>query len=597
MSTLVALWRLLRPAQRRRLMLLQGVSLAMALSTVVGMAAIMPFFAVLADPALLERSSALAWIQQAAGIREPREFLIALGCGFIVLLVLSNAINLAGTLAMSRFAYQAGDSFRIALFDEYLRRDYLFHARTGSARLASHVLYESDRVTGLLQSAFVLLTNLVTIVLIVASIAFVNLLVSSLMLLFFVACYALIYGVARHRLLDNGLAQTQAGAERVAVVEQGFGAIKDLLVSHRQSAFTRRFAEACSAISSVAANTQLIGQFPRHLLETVAGVGLVAAALLMSARSGGLGPWLAELTFIGFASYRLLPGVQQSYFAIVTIRAHRFAFDHIADDLAAALAVDTRHERAADQAWRGRPALALELLDVSFRYSKAEKPAAERVSLHVPAGAAIGFIGANGSGKTTVADLILGLLRPESGRIEVDGVALDEHNLPGWQATLGYVPQQVFLLDATVRENIAFGIRPEAVDDTRLRDAARLSGAQEFIDGLAQGFDERLGEHGARLSGGQRQLIGIARALYRDPSLLVLDEATSSLDPDAEQAVVAAVLRLRGTRTIIVIAHRPATVCACDRIHEFADGRIVASGSVEELRRKSVAFRTLAGVA
>jgi HlyD family secretion protein len=597
MSPLVSLWRLLRPAQRRRLAFLQVVSLAMALSTVVGMAAIMPFFAVLADPSLLERNASLTWLQQAAGIHQPREFLIALGCGFIALLVVSNVVNLAGSLAMNRFAYQAGDAFRVALFGEYLRRDYLFHARAGSARLAGNVLYESDRVTGLLQSTFVLLTNLVMIVLIVASIAVVNLLVSSLMLLFFVASYALVYGIARRPLLDNGRAQTQAGADRVAVVEQGLGAIKDLLVSHGQHTFERRFAAACDTISGVSARTQLIGQFPRYLLETVAGVSLIAAALLMSARSGGIGPWLAELTFIGFASYRLLPAVQQSYFAIVTIRANRPAFDHIAGDLAAALATAAPQEKAGDSSWRARPARALELFDVSFRYPLAQRRAADAVSLQVPAGAAIGFIGANGSGKTTVADLILGLLRPESGRIEVDGIALDEHNLPGWQTALGYVPQQVFLLDATVRENIAFGVRPEVVDDARLREAARLAGAQEFIDRLAHGFDERLGDRGARLSGGQRQLIGIARALYRNPSLLVLDEATSSLDPDAEQAVVAAVVRLRGTRTIIVIAHRPATVCACDCIHEFVDGRIVASGSVEELRRKSVAFRALAGVA
>jgi hypothetical protein len=263
---------------------LQAVAIAMALSTVVGLAAVMPFFAVLGDPTLIERDAALHWLQQRLGSVGEREFLVALGCGFIGLLLVGSIINLFGSLAMSRFAYRIGDCFRIALFNEYLNRDFLFHARSGAAQLSSNVLYQSDRVTGMLQSGFVLITSVVMIVFIVLSMAIVDPVVSLTVLLVFGAGYSLVYRIARRRLLDGGRVQTQAGTERVAAVEQGFAGIKDLLVTQGQPVFASRFAAACETISRAASSTQMIGQFPRYLLECIAGTGLIVAALLLSAR-------------------------------------------------------------------------------------------------------------------------------------------------------------------------------------------------------------------------------------------------------------------------------------------------------------------------
>jgi len=476
---------------------------------------------------------------------------------------------------MSRFAYRIGDCFRIALFSEYLNRDFLFHARSGAAQLSSNVLYQSDRVTGMLQSGFVLITSVVVIVFIVLSMAIVDPVVSLTVLVLFGAGYLLVYRIARRRLLDSGRIQTQAGTERVAAVEQGFAAIKDLLVTQGQADFAGRFAGACEKISRAASSTQVIGQFPRYLLECIAGTGLIAAALLLSAR-GPSGTWLAELTFIGFAGYRLLPAIQQAYFSIVTLRANRAAFEHICADLGAALARPLAVPPT-DPQWSGRPRTGVELVDVKFRYEEGAPLAVDGVSLRIAAGSVVAFTGANGAGKTTTADLLLGILSPESGRIEIDGEPLTANNRQAWQLSLAYVPQQIYLLDASVRDNIALGVAAEMVDQARLEEAARAAGAMEFIDRLARRFDEQLGNRGVRLSGGQRQRLGIARALYRNPSLLVLDEATSSLDEDSVQAVVAALLRLRGRCTVVVIAHHDAVIAACEMAHQFEGGRIVAS--------------------
>lgn len=573
MSALPKIWRLLTPRERRRCIALQLLSLLMALATVAGIAAVMPFFAVLGDPSLIERNATLRWLRDRFALADWHDITVLLGGGFIVMLVLGSLINLTGTVAMSRFAYRVGDRLRLRLFSEYLDRDYLFHARSASAVLASRVLYQSDRVTGLMQSGFTFVSNLLMIVLIVGAIALVDARVAAAGLLVFGVSYALVYAAARRRLIANGRAQTQAGAARVAAVDQALAGIKEVLVSQAQGLFTRQFAAANAAISRAASSTNVIGLAPRYLLECLAGITLIAAALILGGRAA-TAAWLGELTFIAVAGYRLLPAIQQCYFGFVTVRANQNALDEVAGELHAAGAGVAA---AATIPAGPLPPTAVELIDVCFKYGHATPRVVDGVSLRIAAGSVVAFVGPNGSGKTTTADLLLGLLTPDSGRIEIDGEPLTRANRVAWQRCAAYVPQQVFILDASVRENIALGVAPASIDEGRLLEAARGAGAHEFIERLPGRYAERLGSRGARLSGGQRQLIGLARALYRAPSFLVLDEATSSLDEQAEQGVAALLRRLRGSCTVIVITHHAAIFAACDLRYEFREGRVVSS--------------------
>jgi HlyD family secretion protein len=289
---------------------------------------------------------------------------------------------------------------------------------------------------------------------------------------------------------------------------------------------------------------------------------------------------VGQLTFVGLAAYRLLPALQQAFTAIVNIRTDRAAFSSVEMDLdRPAAGRNGSHAVTLDHAWHGRPRREVRLCEVSFRYSPERPPVLSDVSLVIPVGAIVGFKGANGSGKTTLLDLVSGLLLPQSGHIEVDGIRLRGTNCRSWQSSIAYVPQHVFLLEATLAENIAFGVPPGQIDRNRLQTAVRLACLTECVAGFPAGFNERLGQAGRGLSGGERQRVAIARALYRDASMLLFDEATSSLDSTSESDIGEMLRSLRVNRTILIVAHRAGALRHCDIVYELAAGKIAGQHS------------------
>jgi ATP-binding cassette, subfamily B, bacterial PglK len=579
MSILRALWKLLDSRQRRHLLALQLLSVVMALSTVGGVAAVLPFFAALSDPDTI-RHNAVAWaVLQKLNVGET-SIVPALGAVFAASVLLANAINLFGLLAINRFSVRVGESLYARLFAEYLRRGYEFHARRGSSVLAGKV-QESARVTsGIVQYALVLVASLVTIASIVAAVVSVDPVVAVAAMTGLGASYAMLYAVARKRLWRNGASEHGLRTERMRTVSEGFGAIKDVTLLGAQDFFSARFAQQSRRISSASASTFAISQTPKYVLECVTVMCLVAVALYLRSRVAATGPWVGQLTFVGLAAYRLLPALQQAFTAIVNIRTDRAAFASVEIDLDRPRAGrDAPHAVVSDHPWHGRPHHEVRLCEVSFRYSPEHPPVLRDVSLVIPAGAIVGFKGANGSGKTTLLDVVSGLLEPQSGHIEVDGMRLQSGNHRSWRSSIAYVPQHVFLLEATLAENIAFGVPLAQIDRNRLQTAARLACLTDCIAGFPAGFDERLGQTGRGLSGGERQRVAIARALYRDASMLLLDEATSSLDSASESEIGEMLQSLRINRTVLIVAHRAAALRHCDIVYELAAGKIVGQHS------------------
>jgi ATP-binding cassette, subfamily B, bacterial PglK len=579
MSALLSLWRLLNQPQRRQLAGLQLLSIIMGLSTVGGIAAVLPFFTALADPAAVRESKALHWLFPRGLLVDDGTLLIALGAAFCVIVLLANAINLFGFMAINRFAFQVGEIFHVRLFEAYMLRDYEFHTRNNSSELATRVLYETARVTSGVQQGLILITNLVTICCIAGSMLLVNPLAAVGAIVGLGATYAAIYTLARGRLLRNGEVESRAHAARTLTVNESFGAIREITLLQARESFVQRFAEQCRMISRTAADTLAIAQSPRYVLECVTVISLVAIALYLHRHTAAAGPWIAQLSFVGFAAYRLLPALQQSFAAVVRIRTDRPALLSIEMDLRRSLRAASLPAPASERTWRGKPRGEIRLCEVSYRYAPDRPDAVSGASLVIPAGALVGFAGPNGSGKTTLVDLICGLLAPHAGHIEVDGTRRERASYRAWQSTIAYVPQQVFLFDSTLAENIACGIPAASIDYRRVEEAVRLARLTDCVASLPGGYEEVIGERGCRLSGGQRQRLAIARALYRDASLLILDEATSSLDSTAESEIVETLHALRSERTIVVVAHRAGALRLCDLVFELRNGKVVASTS------------------
>ena len=601
MSLFAELWSILTPKQRRDILTMQIVSIVMAFSTITGIAAIAPFFAVLGQPQLIDSNSLLHWAYVHGDFSDRRGFVVALGFAFIAVMLIANLINVLGSLAMSRLAVRIGNELQSTLFGEYLSRPYTFHTRTNGTMLLNNILYEAAKVAhGIVRNGFLLVTNLVTASFIILSILLLKPVIALAMIAGLAGGYGLIYLVLRNRLLQLGETHSRFAIEEAQILQESFGAIKEIILLHAQNFFRGRFERASQSASRAAAYSQAVAQNFRQLMECVAAVGLVGLALVLGGRENGVGSWLGQLTFLAFAAYRLLPILQQVFAASVNIRADRAGLALIAQDLrrarTASHTIALTNSARTDRAWELRPQREIRLEDVSFRYAPDQPWALRGVSLRIPARGAVGIVGVNGSGKTTLVDVIVGLLVPSEGRVEVDGSALDEANRAAWQSQIAYVPQNVFLLDASIAENIALGIPAADIDRHRLLEAIRLAQLDELIETLPAGCDHRVGERGVQLSGGQRQRIGIARALYRSATVLVLDEATNALDGLTEQELMSTLGCLRGRYTTILIAHRMTTVRSCDIIFELENGTITNSGTYDGLLKSSAVFRQMTGV-
>jgi len=594
------IWSILTPAQRRQVLAAQAISLAMAISTVTGIAAITPFFSVLGNPRFIGQKRWLHWLYVHGGFTTEHTFVVSLGILFVGMVVFANVINAVGALAMNRLALHIGHQLQTALFDDYLTRPYLFHTGTNSSTLFNNVVYEVGRINnGILQNAFVLITSIATGSLIILSVLILNPAISVVLLLGLAAGYLAIYLSVRRRLLHLGQAHSRAWSDRARIVIESFGAIREILLLQSRSLFSDGFDRATRGVSETTADIFAVGQIPKHVMECTAVSVLVGVALLTDAQGDGMGSSLGELTFVAFAAYRLLPILQQVFAATVRIRADRGAFDLIAPDLRRTRAVRSnaianRVGCLPDSWWQQCPREEIRFKNVSFQYAPERRWALEGVDLRIAARSMVGFVGANGSGKTTLMDLLAGLLLPTKGELLIDGVALNADRAR-WHARIAYVPQNIFLLDSSIAENIAFGIMPNAIDWRRMVQAARLAQLEDFIASLPDGYEHRVGERGIRLSGGQRQRIGIARALYREASVLLMDEATTALDGLTEAELMSALGGLRGRCTIVLIAQRMNAVRSCDVIYQLDNGRITGSGSHDELSRKSERFERMLG--
>ncbi len=583
------------PAERKRAGVLMAMMLVMALLDMLGVASILPFIAVLANPALVETNPILSWSYQASakvGVASVEQFLFLLGFLVFVLLVFSLTFKALTTYAQTRFALMREYSIGKRLVEGYLHQPYSWFLNRHSADLGKTILSEVQTVmyNGILPLMALLAQSAVAIALLGLLLLVDPLLAVSVGLVLGIA-YGGILVLMSGWLNTLGQARIQANQERYTVVSEAFGAAKEVKAGGLESVFIDRFAKPAETYAKGQATAQVIAQVPRFALEAIAFGGMLMVILYLMAQSGSFAAALPIIALYAFAGYRLMPALQQIYGAVTQLKFAGPALNALHTDLMGLNPVEPYANVSESLPLNN----CIELINIVYQYPNANAPALNGIIVSIPARSTVGLVGSTGSGKTTTVDLILGLLEPQEGTLCIDGQVINARNRRQWQKSIGYVPQHIYLADDTVKANIAFGLAQEMVSQEAVERAAKIANLHDFvIQNMPQGYGTMVGERGVRLSGGQRQRIGIARALYHNPRVLVLDEATSALDNLTEQAVMEAVHNLSHSITIILIAHRLTTVRECDQIFLLEKGKVKAKGTFKELVDKSDQFRAMA---
>ena len=593
---------LLDPAERRAFWGVTALSVLAGVANLVGVASVIPFLAVLASPEAAARAGRLGEALQALGLVDAAGSGAAQGAALVWLGALVGlcylaavAVRIATIFVLRRFAAMRSHTIGLKVMARYLRQPYAWFLNRHSSDLVKTTLVEVDQmVQGVLTQALELIANLCLALAMLILMVWVSPAAAAIMFALVGGGYALIWLTLRPRIREAGAIRFETMSQRFRLAMEGMSGIKEVKTLGLEEAMLRRMARPSLRGARALASEVVLTQAPRHLLEGVAVMAMIAVVLTLAATAdpaaGGYAQILPTAGVYALAGARLAPAMQAIYAGLSSIRLRRQALDAIHAELTA----------PGPEALEATPSpplsRSLALRGVRFAYAGAERPALDGLDLEVAAGTRVGIVGGTGAGKTTAMDLILGLLAPDAGEILVDGRPLrDARDRRGWRRTLGYVPQQIFLTDASIAENIAFGAPEDEIDRAAVERAARQAALHDFVTGeLPRGYDTPVGDRGVRLSGGQRQRVGIARALYRDPSLQILDEATSALDTLTERQVMEGIEAAGRGRTVIMVAHRLTTVRGCDEIFLLQDGRVAARGDFETLLGLSPAFREMA---
>jgi HlyD family secretion protein len=589
---------LLTSKQKKKLYLLQVLVILMSFTELVSLISIGPFMAIVGDTTILDRPGILSSLKEIAGIQEVDSFLIFLALLIVFVLFISSTLSMYTIWRLSMYAAEVGAELSSRLYNFYIYKPWLFHAQSNSTQLTNKIAQECERVSsGIITPLMQMNAKIVLVIFMSVAICIYSPLIAMLAISLFCLAYFLMFKTVRERFARNGLVISSEQALRFKYMGEGFGGIKDLLLYGRQQNINNDFLNASKNFANAKGMTQTLSQIPRYAIEFLAFSGvLLLMAYLIKRYDGSLGTILPFLSIFVLAGLKLLPAFQQIYFALSQVRANLSAFNNIKQDLQFSIDSKISLQSNAQEDFLTKPIKfneSITLKEVNFFFPSVEKLALENINLKISKNKLIGIVGSSGSGKSTLIDILMGLIPQSSGKIFIDDTQLDNQNIRTWQDKLGFVSQSIFLSDSSIRENIAFGISPNKIDEDKIIHACKLAHLNNLIDQLEDGLGTNVGERGIQLSGGQRQRIGIARALYNDADILFFDEATSALDGITEKYIMESINEFMGKKTIILIAHRLSTVKKCDAIYILEEGKIIDHGSFDELSTRNSFFQEM----
>lgn len=583
MQTIKKLLFLLTPRERKQAFLLLMMIIFMACLDMLGVASILPFIAVLTNPDIISSNIILNKMYQTSklfGVSNSNQFLFFLGILLFILLIISLSFKALTTYAQVRFVQMREYSIGKKLVEGYLSQQYDWFLNRNSADLGKTILSEVKEVIeyGISPLMELLAKGMVAIALIIL-LVLVDPKLAIIVGFSLSSSYAIVFYLIKNYLSRSGEERLENNKLRFTVISEAFGAIKEVKVGGFEDIYITNFSKPAQIFAKTSASSQVISILPRFILEAIAFGGVLLIMLYIMSKTNSINNTLPIITLYVFAGYRLMPALQTIYISLTQLTFIGPSIDKLYSDFTKLFPLKENLDKNTIILNRE-----IELENINFNYPNSPKQTLKNINLIIPAKSKVGLIGTTGSGKTTLVDVILGLLEPQQGELRIDNKIISKKNLRSWQCSIGYVPQNIYLSDDTIAANIAFGIKSDEINLKIVEKVSKIANIHDFIiDELPKQYLTTIGERGIRLSGGQRQRLGIARALYHSPQLLILDEATSALDNDTEQAVMEAVSNLGNDITIILIAHRLNTLKNCDIIFKLDKGKIVGRGMYEDL--------------
>jgi ATP-binding cassette, subfamily B, bacterial PglK len=569
--------------QRRRYQfaMMLGLTLVTSLAEVVSLSAVLPFIGILTQPSKVFSAPLVSRIVEKLGITSAAELVLPLTVVFGVAAVIAGGLRLLLLWASIRLANATGADLSVEVYRRTLYQPYHVHVARSSSEIIAGITQKVATATSVLTSLVTVVTSAALFAAILTTLLVIDPFVASIALTSFGVGYGLIAWTTRLRLRANSLSIAEQQNQTVKSLQEGLGAIRDVLLDGTQAVYCEVYKKAVQQLQRATGENQYITLGPRYVMEAMGMVLIAALAYGLGRRADGIEDTLPILGALALGAQRLLPLLQQLYGNLTFVTGSQASLKDVVELLEQPLPEDALRPEPEPLPFRN----AIRLEDVSFHYNHDEPWVLKGVDLNIPKGARIGFVGSTGSGKSTAMDLLMALLEPSKGRILVDGQWITSDLRRAWQRAIAHVPQSIYLADATITENIAFGVPPDQIERDRVREAAVQAQIAEFIENRPGGYSTTVGERGIRLSGGQRQRIGIARALYKRATVLVFDEATSALDSNTEMAVMSAIENLNRELTILIIAHRLTTLRHCDTIIQLERGQLVAQGPFEQFSR------------
>jgi ABC-type multidrug transport system fused ATPase/permease subunit len=570
LNSFLKLFLILNQRQKRDFFILQSMMLSTAIAELIGIASILPFISVASSPELIQSNQYLAKLYNFFGAPPGKDFLLFIGCGFIMFVILANSLLVMSQYFMNRYSHRLGGEFADKLYNFYLHQPITFHAKKNSADMIQHIMRDANKISAsFIAPALRLNARAFSIVLLSSMLFFINYIVALSSLAILGVIYWFIFYFLRQQIYKNGQNISEHNARRNRILNESFEGIKEVKLFSIEEALLKQFKILTSNVSRSKANNMILGQSPYYIVETVVLVGVILITLFFTRSEDSFESALPLLTLYCIAVFKLVPKIQQSYLAITKIKGAEAAFKATYQILKLASEFNVKLEHTSSTL---TPKQEIRLKDIWYKYPGANNNTLEGLELLILAGETVAITGESGNGKSTLLDILMGLNLPDQGSLIIDNKTINDNELSRWRNSIGYVPQFIYLSDTTIAQNIAFGKEANEISEERVQKATQLAGLTDFITSLPAGIHTNTGERGGQLSGGQKQRIGIARALYREISVLVLDEATSALDNDMQQKIMNNLKTERKNLTVIMVSHREETLKFADKIYKLKDG-------------------------